>query len=269
MPACLVGPVQVPAVLQPLAAQIQPHHRAAIAGSTCDTCGAAHHHSAAGGRPLQHLQVPTSNYLGAALVGAALVASPTVYADYVRDGQTGLIADADGWGRRYRALTQDRTSRGTDRPPATTCGAGSYANEPTEQMRAVLDAVAPSWRVDDAPASSTCTSTRVLQGARSSRRPRPPRRRRSLVFVMTGITGTATGPGEFHRYGRSLPVVALGRSAPLAGPGPASPTWIGCATSDPDQARSVVHFRDPGARRRRDGGATQQAGIPVRHVHDA
>src|SRR5690606_34612570 len=35
------------------------------------------------------------------------------------------------------------------------------------------------------------------------------------VFVMTGITEPRLAHGEFHRYeARSLPVVALGRSAP-------------------------------------------------------
>ena len=143
----LVGPVQVPAVLQPLAAQIQrtaqelPYEEYLRHLRRSTICIA----------PLvdAHFNTFKSHvkYLEAALVGTALVASPTVYADYVRDGQTGLIADADGWERALSRLTQD-----PDLPARLTAAARDdvrrweLRNEPTEQMRAVLDAVAPSWR---------------------------------------------------------------------------------------------------------------------------
>ncbi len=86
-------------------------------------------------------------YLEAALVGTPLIASPTVYADYVVDGVTGVIAGEGSWGRALSQVTDNPALR---RSVASAARADvrrwELRREPTEQMRAVLDAVAPAWR---------------------------------------------------------------------------------------------------------------------------
>ena len=93
------------------------------------------------------------------------------------------------------------------------------------------------------------------------------------VFVMTGITEPRLAHGEFHRYeARSLPVVALGRSAPH------SPDQDYHQPDLADRMRDVltrirpdlVHFHAIQGLGVEMVEATQQAGIPtVVTLHDA
>lgn len=141
----LVGPVQVPAVLQPLAAQIQrtaqelPYEEYLRHLRRSTICIA----------PLvdAHFNTFKSHvkYLG--LRGHRAGRLPDRVRGLRPRRTAGLIADADGWGRALSRLTQD-----PDLPARLTAAARDdvrrweLRNEPTEQMRAVLDAVAPSWR---------------------------------------------------------------------------------------------------------------------------
>ncbi len=143
----LLGPVRLPEVLHPLAEQVI-HTREALPYE----------------QYLEHLMASTVclaplvdapfnafkshvKYLEAALVGTPLIASPTVYADYVVDGVTGVIAGEGSWGRALSQVTDNPALR---RSVASAARADvrrwELRREPTEQMRAVLDAVAPAWR---------------------------------------------------------------------------------------------------------------------------
>lgn len=86
-------------------------------------------------------------YLEAALMGVPLIASPTVYANYVEDGRTALIAVSDDdWYRALTALSANpqlrelmaRDARGHVRKWEMAAG-------PTEQMRGVLESLC-SWQ---------------------------------------------------------------------------------------------------------------------------
>ena len=147
--ACLhlLGPVRMPEVLQPLAGQViqtrdalpYEQYLELLAAST--VCLA----------PL--VDAPFNSfkshvkYLEAALVGTPLIASPTVYADYVVDGVTALIADDSSWGEALSRLTEDPTlRRSLTHAAREDVRRWELRREPTSQMRALLDAVAPAWR---------------------------------------------------------------------------------------------------------------------------
>lgn len=82
-------------------------------------------------------------YLESALLGVPLVASPTVYADYVLDGKTGLIAaDEKQWYTAITSLADDaglRTQIAEDAREHVR--RWELRNEPTRQMTAVLSDV--------------------------------------------------------------------------------------------------------------------------------
>lgn len=143
----LLGPVRLPEVLQPFAAQVV-HTRETLPYE----------------QYLEHLAASTVclaplvdapfnafkshvKYLEAALVGTPLIASPTVYADYVVDQVTGVIADDDSWGQALSRFTDDPVLRKAMASAAREdVRRWELRREPTDQMRAVLDAVAPAWR---------------------------------------------------------------------------------------------------------------------------
>lgn len=81
-------------------------------------------------------------YLEAALAGVPLVASPTVYADYVHDGTTAVIARDGQWGTALASLVADPELRAALARGARADVAGAFVDQrPKSQLAALLAAV--------------------------------------------------------------------------------------------------------------------------------
>lgn len=107
----LVGTVRVPAELRPLRDRISRLPTMSYGGYLREQARADISIA-----PLEAVEFnrykSQVKYLEAGLLGRAFVASPTVYSDYVRAGETGLIATSpDDWYEHLRALADDETLR--------------------------------------------------------------------------------------------------------------------------------------------------------------
>ena len=143
----LIGPVRLPPVLHPVAGQIL---------RTNDHLPY--------GEYLRHLHASTIalapladedfnrfkshvKYLESGLVRTPVIASPTVYSDYVRHGTTGMIAGPGQWYETITAVTADTSLRQFLSDNARDdVRRWELRNEPSRQMQTLLDAVIPSWR---------------------------------------------------------------------------------------------------------------------------
>jgi hypothetical protein len=87
-------------------------------------------------------------YLESALVGVPLLASPTVYGNYIDDGRTGVIAaTAADWLPALCALTSDESRRTAIASAAREhVRRWELGNRPREQMAELLSALAPIGR---------------------------------------------------------------------------------------------------------------------------
>ncbi len=142
-----VGPVRLPEALQQVSGQIvrtrepleYPEYLTLLHASTIALA------------PLSpdHFNTFKSQvkYLESALAGTPLIASPTVYRDYVDDGRTGLLAEPSDWGTALTRLAGDRRLRERLATAAREdVRRWELPNLPTTQMRALLEAVVPAWR---------------------------------------------------------------------------------------------------------------------------
>lgn len=142
----VIGPVGIPAELRPFTARIvqiadtlpygeylRELHRStvAIAPLTDDRFNAYKSHV---------------KYLEAGLVGVPIVASPTVYSNYIQNGRTGIIAtDHDEWVTALTDLCADSGLRARMAAAARDhVRMWELRNRPREQMGALLEALRPA-----------------------------------------------------------------------------------------------------------------------------
>lgn len=138
----LIGPVAIPAELQGFAGRILRTTELNYAEylrqlAACDVTIA----------PLSDIAFnrfkSQVKYLEAAVVGVPLVASPTVYADYVTDGATALIAADHEWAEALVELVGDGQLRQSLSAAARADVADSVVDQrPARQFTAVLEALA-------------------------------------------------------------------------------------------------------------------------------
>lgn len=139
----LVGSVTVPPVLQRHSGQIRilpqlsfPEYLRALRRSTVAlaplTVDPFNHYKS-------HIR-----YLESGLVGTPLIASPTLYGEYVQDGATGLIAEDGQWYEALERLTSDAALRDRlARNARSDVRQWELDQRPRRQFQALLQALAP------------------------------------------------------------------------------------------------------------------------------